>query len=212
MQDINPSRRSFVQGGAVLFTTLAAGGAFVYTGNKAIAAEEAVESGTQYAFWCDSAQCIGCGDCTAQCRAKNNTPDSVAARRWVLDLYNDFGDLKNVSTSCMHCALPSCASVCPAGAITKRNDGIVVVDQNRCIGCKYCHEACPFAVPHYTSAGMDKCDCCIGAGVQVGQPPHCVTACKQGALHFGTVEELLAESAHRAQPISASSGPACLFS
>lgn len=100
-----------------------------------------------------------------------------------------------VSTSCMHCEDPACATVCPARAITKGEGGVVTVDHDRCIGCKYCYQACPFGVPHYTSAGMDKCDLCLEAGVALGEAPNCVQACKFRALHFGTIDDLVAGSA-----------------
>ena len=91
----------------------------------------------------------------------------------------------------MHCANPGCASVCPAGAIAKRpEDGIVVVDKSKCIGCHYCFMACPFGVPQYTDEGMDKCDCCIGNGVTPGDTPHCVLACPTQALQFGELGDL----------------------
>ncbi|MEI3230849.1 MAG: 4Fe-4S dicluster domain-containing protein [Gordonibacter pamelaeae] len=59
----------------------------------------------------------------------------------------------------------SCLKVRPAGAISKDATGIVKVDPDVCIGCKYCFQACPYEVPRYNSVSMDKCDCCQGAGV-----------------------------------------------
>lgn len=170
------------------------------------------EEGVQYGFWSDSYKCDGCGECVKACREHSGTPEDMDARREVLTLYNQFGDRRYVTTSCMHCAVPSCEQVCPAKAITKRADGIVVVDNDRCIGCKYCYQACPFEVPRYSSKGMEKCDYCIGAGVAVGQAPHCVQACTRKALHFGTVDEIAEMSGRRAQPIDASTGPSCFFS
>ncbi len=77
------------------------------------------------------------------------------------------------------------------GAIAKRpEDGIVVVDKSKCIGCHYCFMACPFGVPQYTDEGMDKCDCCIGNGVTPGDTPHCVLACPTQALQFGELGDL----------------------
>ena len=83
----------------------------------------------------------------------------------------------------------------------------MTVDHDRCIGCKYCYQACPFGVPHYTSAGMDKCDLCLEAGVALGEAPNCVQACKFRALHFGTIDDLVAGSGGRAKKIEASTGP-----
>ena len=148
------------------------------------------ERPTQYGFWMDSRVCAGCASCVVACREASGTPDECEARRTIISYTFDQGESRFVSVSCMHCAQPACVAVCPAGAIRKRTDGIVVVDQNRCIGCKYCHASCPFGVPHYTSLGMDKCDCCLGAGVKPGEGPYCVQACPANALHYGKLEDL----------------------
>ena len=101
--------------------------------------------------------------------------------------------------------------VCPAGAISKRPDGIVVVNHNRCIGCKYCYQACPFGVPHYGKQGMDKCDCCLEAGIPAGDTPYCVQACMFGALKYGKLDELMALNHGTAHRVEASTKPACLL-
>ena len=73
----------------------------------------------------------------------------------------------NVSMACMHCGDAPCANACPVAAITKRNaDGIVVVDQNKCIGCGFCTWACPFNAPQLSTAAgkMQKCNFCQTPG------------------------------------------------
>lgn len=151
-------------------------------------------SNTQYGFYADTSRCIQCWACTIACKQWNNIEAGTIARRRVIEI-ND-GTYPNVqrtllSVSCMHCADAPCEKVCPAGAINKRaKDGIVVVDKEKCIGCKYCFFACPFGVPQYTNEGMDKCDCCLGNGVEPGDTPHCVATCPTKALHYGTMEEL----------------------
>ncbi|NLF15511.1 MAG: 4Fe-4S dicluster domain-containing protein, partial [Anaerolineaceae bacterium] len=104
-----------------------------------------------------------------------------------------------VSMSCLHCGDPACASVCPTGAITKRaEDGIVVVDQDKCIGCHYCFYACPFGVPQYGPDGkMYKCDFCLDR-LEEGKEPACVATCPTGALHSGTMEELAKRAEEKA--------------
>lgn len=136
--------------------------------------------------------CLNCQACVAACRKFNKTPESRPARRHITKYEKD-GEALFVSTSCMHCEEPACASVCPAGAIKKAEDGVVYVDKERCIGCKYCYQACPFGVPTYSSEAMDKCDCCTLDGTRPGNAPRCAEACNFGALHFGTVDELLAQ-------------------
>ena len=152
----------------------------------------------QYGFYMDSDRCIKCWACEIACKQWNGIEAGTIARRKVHEVTSGtFPNVKRtfVSMSCMHCAEPACAAVCPAGAITKREDGIMVVDKEKCIGCRYCFFACPFGVPQYNDQGMDKCDCCIGNGVTPGDTPHCVATCPTKALHFGTLEEMSALAA-----------------
>ena len=145
------------------------------------------------------------------CRLWSRTPASAEARRKVVPYVTKSGKEAYLSTSCMHCETPSCAAVCPAGAITKGDGGVVTVNKERCIGCKYCYQACPYGVPHYTASGMDKCDCCLGAGVPLGEKPHCVSACKLGALSYGKIDDLMAQTNGKARRIDGPTGASCLL-
>ncbi|BAK44773.1 Fe-S-cluster-containing hydrogenase component 1 [Eggerthella sp. YY7918] len=162
---------------------------------------------TQYGFWMDSKTCVGCASCVAACQEANGTPDDCEARRKLISYHFDQGESRFVSISCMQCAQPACVSVCPASALSKRADGIVVVDLDRCIGCKYCHESCPFGIPNYTSRGMDKCDCCLGAGVEPDQEPYCVQACPTKALHYGELEDLRLQAEKKVGKVSLLEAP-----
>ena len=192
-------RRSAVKIAAAA-SLLAAGGACIFMVDAAHAEDEGrAEGGREtgpYAgrvgFLVKPHNCLNCHACVEACRKFNKTPESRPARRHITKYEKD-GEALFVSTSCMHCEEPACASVCPAGAIKKAEDGVVYVDKDRCIGCKYCYQACPFGVPTYSSAAMDKCDCCTLGGTRPGNAPRCAEACKFGALHFGTVDELLAQ-------------------
>ena len=200
-------------------TLLASGGACIFvTGSAWAEGEEpgAEQSGDpageeraghngRVGFLVKPRNCLNCQACVAACRKFNKTAADRPARRTVTKYEKD-GEALYVSTSCMHCEEPACASVCPAGAITKADDGVVVVDKERCIGCKYWYQACPFGVPHYNSQAMDKCDCCTLGGTRPGNTPRCAEACNFGALHFGTVEELLAQCPE-AKVVEASTKP-----
>lgn len=172
---------------------LAAGSPCIFLQGTALA-EEGSEGGAgdgQVGFLVQPKNCINCQACVEACRKFNKIPKDEPVRRKVTKYERDGENPVFVSTSCMHCAEPGCATVCPAGAITKGEAGIVSVNKDRCIGCKYCYQACPFEVPHYNSEAMDKCDCCLGNGVKPGETPHCAEACNFGALHFGMVSDLL---------------------
>jgi formate dehydrogenase iron-sulfur subunit len=97
----------------------------------------------------------------------------------------------------MHCNEPDCLSACPVGAYSKRPDGPVLYDPKKCIGCRYCMNACPFSVPHFDydkglidGAFIDKCTMCTQR-IDFGLEPACVATCPTGALMFGERDELL---------------------
>jgi anaerobic dimethyl sulfoxide reductase subunit B (iron-sulfur subunit) len=98
---------------------------------------------------------------------------------------------RTITYSCMHCGRPSCMDACPTGAIAKRpEDGIVLVDRDRCNGCRACAEACPFGVPQFGQDGaMRICNLCLDRLSQ-GKQPACVGTCPSEALRFGTLDAL----------------------
>jgi Fe-S-cluster-containing dehydrogenase component len=96
----------------------------------------------------DLEKCIGCNACTMACIKENNLPEGITPNRV---LKRRIGDGENareyfMPLLCMHCENPVCANVCPVKATYKRADGIVVQDNTKCIGCKYCMQACPYRV------------------------------------------------------------------
>jgi len=104
----------------------------------------------------DLRKCVGCHSCTVACIAENRTPPGITYRP-VLEW--ETGEYPNVSRAflprpCFHCDNPPCVSVCPVGATWKREDGIVVIDYNKCIGCRYCVVACPYGA-RATDFGFD---------------------------------------------------------
>lgn len=212
------TRRTAIGGalalGATAMTLGCLGGArapaHAQEGADAPSASEEPSKQAQYGFLLNVKNCVDCGECVEACRLWSRTPASAQARRTVRT-YEIAGKEVHVSTSCMHCAVPACASVCPAGAISKGDGGVVTVDKDRCIGCKYCHQACPYGIPQYTASGMDKCDCCLESGVPLGEMPHCVRACKVDALSYGLLDDLMAQTKGRAQRVDGSTGPSYLL-
>ena len=105
-----------------------------------------------HAFLFDATRCIDCRACMVACSVENNVPMDDT-RIWVAGSrrQGEYPDLQRATMPyhCMHCLEPACVSACPVGAWTKREDGPVVYDTERCIGCRYCMNACPFGVPHF---------------------------------------------------------------
>jgi len=93
----------------------------------------------------------------------------------------------------MHCQDPACVAVCPTTAISKDENGVVTIDADKCIGCRYCEWACPYGAPQFNEAAgvMTKCNFCQDLVAQ-GQNPACVDACPMRALEFGELGDLQA--------------------
>jgi formate dehydrogenase iron-sulfur subunit len=149
----------------------------------------------------DSTRCIGCGGCSAACKEQNGLPmpieDKTTAYTWTV-VENRNG--VNVRHLCMHCLEPTCASVCPVGALQKLDDGPVVYDSKLCIGCRYCIMACPFGVPKYQwdrpVPVVGKCVMCASR-IAKGEPTACASVCPTGATVFGDRDELIKEARKR---------------
>lgn len=156
---------------------------------------------TQYGFFIDSSRCTGCKTCELACKDFKDLGPEVSFRRIYEYAGGDWQEDNGVwhqnvfayylSISCNHCDDPACTKVCPSGAMHKREDGFVVVDEDVCIGCRYCHMACPYGAPQYNAekGHMTKCDGCYSR-VAEGKQPICVESCPLRALEFGPIEEL----------------------
>src|SRR5579871_587000 len=153
----------------------------------------------------DSTLCIGCKACEGACAERWGFPynDQVAAEENIsahkLTAIETHGE-RYSRRLCMHCAEPACASVCPVGAIQKTGLGPVVYDPEKCIGCRYCLQACAFQVPSYEwnkrLPRMRKCDMCFERQSR-GEVTACAASCPTGATKCGDREDLVAEARHR---------------
>ena len=148
----------------------------------------------------DVTKCIGCGSCVEACQKANQQPahDANGFDQQTYTFLMDRGNDTYVRRLCMHCENPSCASVCPVGALRKTADGPVTYDPDKCMGCRYCMMACPFGVPTYewysAAPRVRKCQMCAHRGAA---GPACAEACPTGATITGDREELLAEARRR---------------
>jgi len=142
------------------------------------------------AIFIDAEHCIGCKNCEIQCAIAHSGKDSIFEAIYVNPkpkprIFVEYIGVA-VPIQCRHCENAPCMAACPSNAI-KKEDGIVVVEKEKCIGCKACMMVCPFgAMSIDAECGVLKCDLC-------GGNPACVNACKTGALQYGDVLELVKE-------------------
>jgi formate dehydrogenase iron-sulfur subunit len=154
-----------------------------------------------YGILIDTTMCIGCYACEAADAERWGEPVpeqhtlSSVQRTAVLQVDDTY-----LPRLCMHCTDPTCVSVCPVGALKKTDTGAVVYDADKCMGCRYCLQACPFEVPKYewdkAVPKVTKCDMCHDR-VEKGRKPACVEACPTGARTFGKLEDLIKEAQKR---------------
>jgi anaerobic dimethyl sulfoxide reductase subunit B (iron-sulfur subunit) len=150
----------------------------------------------QLAFYFDQTRCTGCHTCVVACKDWNDLPAELVNWRWV-NTYEEgkFPDVRvyHVTASCNHCEKPACAEACPEDAITKRDpDGIVLIDKEKCTGCRVCEDACPYGAVQFRSDETplaEKCTFCVDR-IDNAESPVCVAACPMRALDFGPLPEL----------------------
>jgi Fe-S-cluster-containing dehydrogenase component len=164
----------------------------------------------------DLARCIGCNSCIVACKTENGTPGDMYYTRVYTEEAGEYPDVKTtyVPHICNHCGDPPCVPVCPTGASYQRDDGIVLVNYDACIGCRFCMMACPYDARYYMRPGMledgyyggerteyednkwswfqsgtvAKCTFCVHR-VDEGLDPACVTACVTDARVFGDLDD-----------------------
>ena len=159
----------------------------------------------------DLSRCKNARKCVERCQEAHDLQPGQEYIRVYLMQHSDKSSPYWFPKPCFHCDNPLCAAVCPVGATFKRSDGIVLVDNERCIGCKFCMTACPYnsriffwsyerkdkdnnieyspetGVPHREGT-VGKCDFCPDM-IRKKKLPHCVTACPNGVIYFGDINE-----------------------
>jgi molybdopterin-containing oxidoreductase family iron-sulfur binding subunit len=203
--------------------------------------------GTNWGMLIDVGACVGCSRCLHACKLENNVPDAPSNMHWI-DLFEmenkrPVSEVENIppidsnidytnapslnhwymSFNCFHCENPPCTKVCPTGATYKDDDGIVLINYDLCIGCRYCMAACPFNarrfnwwqpenppsrispidgsvvvlnedVPLRPRGVTEKCTFCVHR-VRNGNPvPKCVEVCPVSARHFGDLNDPKSEA------------------
>jgi len=150
-------------------------------------------SGTQrWAMVIDVQKCIGCQACTVSCIMENAVPEN--SFRTIVSIYEVHAGEQTgtymLPRLCNHCEDAPCIPVCPVGATFQRHDGIVVVDGERCVGCGYCVQACPYDARfiNHDTGKADKCTLCAHR-VDAGLLPACVETCVGAARIFGDLND-----------------------
>ncbi|UCB43646.1 MAG: 4Fe-4S dicluster domain-containing protein [Dehalococcoidales bacterium] len=177
----------------------------------------------------NTTRCIACRGCQVACKQWNETdevipteqnsvrsvnrgsyenPPDLSPKTWMTIKFIEKPQGDSIEwffnrRSCMHCTEAACVEVCPSGALYHNEDGFVTYDKDKCTGCGYCEQYCPFDVPRLdtnivTGVGkMDKCTLCTTPSLNrlsAGEEPACVNTCPTHALVFGDRDELISEA------------------
>lgn len=167
--------------------------------------------GRRWVMVIDLAKCDGCKKCTVGCNKMHHTPPD---REWlkVYEMEDEHHRTYWFPKPCFQCDNPPCTKVCPVDATFKRQDGVVLIDNERCIGCRFCMAACPYSTRFFNwgppakepaeqahayspetglprkMGTVEKCDFCPDLAAQGILPP-CVTSCGMGAIYYGDENE-----------------------
>ncbi|MCL4425766.1 MAG: 4Fe-4S dicluster domain-containing protein [Firmicutes bacterium] len=140
----------------------------------------------------DLRRCVGCMSCQVTCKMENNVPFDFFRSKVLITERGTYPDVKRrfLPVLCNHCEESPCVQVCPVGASYRREDGVVLVDQDKCIGCGYCVEACPYDARYVNPfTGLaDKCTFCQPR-IDSGLEPACVHNCMGQARIFGDLND-----------------------
>lgn len=172
----------------------------------------------RYAMVIDLYRCMGCHTCSVACKSFNNLPNHIWWNR-ILTMGGESMDtaegtfpnnkMQHLPVNCQHCDNPPCVKACPVKATYKREDGIVIQDYDKCIGCRMCMVACPYnarsfnwkkpeyyvehalgdidaPVHQYNVVG--KCTFCVNR-ITRGELPGCIEVCPAVARHFGDIDD-----------------------
>ncbi len=216
-------RRFLAQSAAITGAAALGSGLLLTRVAHARPADHAVSSKNRWGLLIDTRKCASdCDACVQACemehgwgRGSNDEQRSSPAQKaqWIRKVTlrdRATGHETSLPMMCQHCAHPPCVDVCPTGASMKRDDGIVLVDKHRCIGCRYCMMACPYKARSFIHEDLhgqktesprgkgtvESCNLCVHR-VDQGKIPACAEACPEKAILFGDLEDADSEIARR---------------
>jgi len=148
----------------------------------------------EYTLIVNTEDCTGCTTCEVACKQEHNLP---VGPRWIRVTTENPREiagklqLRYTVSHCIHCSQPLCKDACPVNAITKRDDGVVLITEELCNGCKDCIEACPLEVVQFNDEKQvaQHCDLCLNRLAR-GLSPACVAACPGLCMYFGDINEV----------------------
>jgi len=219
MSDHDTQRRQFLK------TSLGAAAIAIAPGmlllDTAHGKTQSDSSKVRWGMLIDTEQCKpGCNDCVTACNKENGLSGGTLPTdsQWIRKI-----EIKDISSGretslpmmCQHCEEPPCVDVCPTGASFKREDGIVLVDRHRCIGCRYCMMACPYKARSFVheplhdqkpdvprgKGTVESCTMCVNR-VDKGQQPACAEVCPNKAILFGNLNDANSEIAKRIRSVA----------
>ncbi len=214
------SRKDFLKGAAG-----ATGLLLLKPASKALAKDS--QTGQGMAMLIDVSKCVNCWWCYAACKEYNklmetvkpdlSDPPELSPEVWTtLHPVQKDGEWISRKKACNHCTEAACVEVCPTGALSYNPMGFVQYDKEKCSGCGYCAEFCPFDVPQMEVnkvtgvAIMNKCTFCHDR-VTAGEQPACAAACTTGAIKYGKRAELVAEAEERVTELNQQNVPASVY-
>ena len=219
MSDHDTERRHFLKTSLGVAAVAVAPGMMLF--DTAHGKTQPDSSKVRWGMLIDTEQCKpGCNDCVTACNKENGLSGGTLPTdsQWIRKI-----EIKDISSGretslpmmCQHCEEPPCVDVCPTGASFKREDGIVLVDKHRCIGCRYCMMACPYKArsfvheplhdqkPHVPrgKGTVESCTMCVYR-VDKGQQPACAEACSNKAILFGNLNDANSEIAKKIRSVA----------
>ncbi|MDH5230621.1 MAG: 4Fe-4S dicluster domain-containing protein [Gammaproteobacteria bacterium] len=217
-EETNQDRRRFLGVGLGAAAASLAPGVVLYGVAQAKTDSEPASNKVRWGMLVDTTKCAdNCDKCVSACATENgwdkHTGRAETRPQWMRKVtLKDKVTRRTTSLPmmCQHCEKPPCVDVCPTNASMKREDGIVLVDKHRCIGCRYCMMACPYKArsfvheqvtdqKSYMPRGMgtvESCTFCVHR-IDKGESPACVEACPEKAIVFGDMNNANSEISHR---------------
>jgi len=215
-EKVKPSRRKFLKSAALIAGTAIGFKSLNSSRYLLFAAEPNDKNLPWYGIVIDIEKCIGCGKCAKSCKIENDVPqEPFFFRTWVeqytvkndgsVNIMSPNGGIDGfeqqvpdgeifksffVPKMCNHCSKSPCSQVCPVGATFESPEGVVLIDEKYCIGCRYCVQACPYGCRfiHPVKKVANKCTFCYHR-LKKNLDPVCMEVCPTGARMYGNLKD-----------------------